>query len=241
MSESDGVSEAIGQEVRAVVMAAAQIAEQVARRAETRARTLEREAAVAAQRLSTRRAAERDTARAEVTPTRDPRWWDTAQLDAAARAYATADTWARHDPQLAAEATRIAEQIERRFGSEARTAVVTAAHTGRDTAEGKPKRADRTATQRVGAKTQLAAVALHDARASRVGKDTAGSSWDTKPRRDTFAASLGDIPDLEAVDARIRLDRARAQPATAAVRPDVVGPRQSGHGAGVQRDNQLGR
>ncbi len=226
MSESDGISEAIGQEVRAVVMTAAQIAEQVARRAETRARTLEREATVAAQRLSARRAAERDTARAEVSPTRDPRWWDTAQLDAAARAYATADTWARHDPQLATDTTRIAEHIERRFGAEARTAVVTAAHTGRAAAVATDS-ADTKAGKRAAAETRFAAIVSTDAHAARAGTGPDGR-WDTPARRAAFAASLRDVPDPEGVDARIRLDRARARPASAAVRPLTTTPRHAG-------------
>ncbi len=215
MSETDGISEALGQEVRAVVMVATQIAEQVARQAEFRAQTLEREAAVAAQRLGARRAAERDTARAGVVPTREPRWWDTAQLAAAARAYATADTWAPHDPQLAADAAHIAERIEARFGVGARSAVVAAAHAGRDTAVA-TNSADTEGGQRAAAETRYAAVISTDAHAARAGAMSDGE-WDTPTRRAAFAASLRDVPDLEAVDARIRLDRARANPASAAV------------------------
>ncbi len=220
MSESDGISEAIGQEVRAVVMTAAQIAEQVARRAETRARNLEREATVAAQRLSARRAAERDTARAEIAPTRDPRWWDTAQLDAAARAYATADTWAPHDPQLAADTTRIAEHIEHRFGAEARTAVVTAVHTGRAAAVA-TENTDTTTGKRAAAGTRFAAIVNSDARDARAAA-WLDDGWDTPNRRAAFATSLRDVPDLEGVDARIRLDRARAHPPSAAASCDAT-------------------
>lgn len=233
MSESDGISEAIGQEVRAVVMTAAQIAEQVALRAETRARNLEREATVAAQRLSARRAAERDTARAEVAPTRDPRWWDTAQLDAAARAYATADTWARHDPQLAADTTRIAEHIERRFGADTRTAVVTAAHAGRAAAVA-TENTDTTTGKRAAAETRFAAIVSTDARAARVGAGLDGE-WDTPARRAAFAASLRDVPDVEAVDARIRLDRARAQPASAAATGESTVATQPSRASGFNR------
>jgi hypothetical protein len=214
MSETDGIGEALGQQMRAVVMVAAQIAEQVARQAELRAQTLEREAAVAAQRLGARRAAERDTARTEVAPTREPRWWDTATLDAAARAYATADAWARQDPQLAADTTRIAEQIEFRFGAEARTAVVTAAHTGR-AAEVAIEPTDMKAEKRAAAETGFAAIVSNDARAARAEAGPDGQ-WDTPARRAAFAASLRDVPDPEAVDARLRLDRARAHPANAA-------------------------
>lgn len=232
MSESDGIGEALGQQMRAVVMVAAQIAEQVARHAETRAQTLEREAAVAAQRLDARWAAERDTARAEIAPTRDPRWWDTAQLDAAARAYATADTWARQDPQLAADTTRIAEHIELRFGAEARTAVITAAHTGRAAAVAM-ETTDLTAEHRATAETQFVAIVGDDARAARAEAGVDGQ-WDTPARRAAFAASLQDVPDPEAVDARIRLDRARAHPANAAaahslltsIRSDTTLPQQ---------------
>ncbi len=239
MSESDGISEAISQEVRAVVMTAAQIAEQVARRAETRARTLEREATVTAQQLSARRAAERDTARAEVAPTRDPRWWDTAQLDAAARAYATADTWARHDPQLAADTTRIAEHIERRFGAEARTAVVTAAHTGRAAAVATDS-TDTATGKRAAADTRFAAIVSTDARDARAGAGHDGE-WDSPARRAAFTASLRDVPDPEGVNARLRLDRARAHPPQAAVvHAPTAGPRP-GRAAGGPRQTELGR
>lgn len=214
MSESDGISEAIGQEVRAVVMVAAQIAEQVARQAETRARDLEHEATVAAQRLNARRAAERDTARAEIAPIRDPRWWDTATLDAAARAYATPDTWAPHDPQLAADTARIAELIERRFGAEARTAVVSAAQTGRG-APVATESADTTTGKRATAESRFGAIVSTDARDARAGAGHDGE-WDSPARRAAFAVSLRDVPDPEGVDARIRLDRARAHPPFAA-------------------------
>jgi len=239
MSETDGIGEALGQQMRAVVMVAAQIAEQVARQAELRAQTLEREAAVAAQRLGARRAAERDTARAEIAPTRDPRWWDTAQLDAAARAYATADTWAPHDPQLAADAAHIAERIDARFGVGARTAVAAAAHTGRDTAVA-TNSADTEGGQRAAAETQLTAIVTTDAGAARAELGQRGE-WDTPTRRAAFAASLRDVPDLEAVDARIRLDRARAHPAGAAVtHPAAMTPRP-GRSANGGHPPDLGR
>lgn len=217
MSETDGISEALDSELRAVVMAAAQVAEHAARRAETRTRDLERQATAAAQQLNARRAAERDTARAAVAPTRDPRWWDTAHLDAAARAYATAHAWADHDPQLAGDPARIADRIQDRFGTEARDAVETAAGTGRPTPDQAGLVSQAGPRRGLSAEEQDAAITAHDAAAARSG-------WDTPERRAAFADSLREVPDPEAVDARVRLDRARAHRASAAVlhKPNVL-------------------
>ena len=217
MSETDGLGEALDQELRAAVMVAAQVAEYTARRAETRTRAAERDATAATAHAQTRRAAERDLARAQVAPTRDPRWWDTARLEAAAQAYAAAHAWAEHDHQLAADTTRIAERIEARYGADARAAVETAARTGRSTGD-LADDVDQPGRRGAGAEQQYAAITAHDTRAP---AGVAASGWDTTQRRAAFADTLRDIPDLEAVDTRLRLDRARSHPAKAAINAHV--------------------
>ncbi len=230
MSESDGIGEAVEGEVRAAVMAAAQIAEQVAQRAERRARELERAARTTAAQFEQRLAAERETARAEVAVTRNPRWWDTAKLDQAARASAVA------------EANQIGARIADRFGPAARDAVVEATRTGQNrpvaavdlntvaqvrdsTAEATYARivAEDTRRQAAAVTAERAAAATTAGTAAAAAQPGTGPGWDTSDRREAFAASLQHVPDPEGVDARIRLDRSRATPgrAAAAAAPSV--------------------
>ncbi len=261
MSESDEISEAVDAEVRAAVMAAAQLAEQLARHAEARARDAERDAAAAAAQAEQRLTAERDTARAEVAPAREQGWWDTADLEAAARVYATADAWRDVDPQLGRDAQQIETRLEERFGPDVREAVVDAARDGRDMV-GQPSAGEADlAGDRVQAATaeaRFAAIVAEDARLT-AGKATAERTravtvaeavregatvepgWDSSARRNAFASSIGPVPDSEGVDARLRLDKARAHPSRAAVTaaPSVRGrPRRPSAAA---RSNEVQR
>ena len=230
MSESDEISEAVDAEVRAAVLAAAQLAEQLARRAEAPAREVERDAAAAAAQAERRLAAERGTARAEVAPARQEGWWDTADLDAAARVYATADDWRDLDPQLRRDAERIETRLEERFGPDVRQAVVQAA---RDVA------GDR--VQAAAAEARFAAivaegtrVAAGQAAAERISSVTGGEiapgaaavepGWDSPARREVLAASLQHVADQEGVDAHGHHARALH----AVLHGDVVGLRAPG-------------
>lgn len=261
MSESDGISEAVDAEVRAAVMAAAQLAEQLARHAGARARETERDAASAAAQADQRLAAERDTARAEVAPAREQGWWDTADLDAAARVYATADAWRDLDPQLRRDADQIETRLEERFGPDLRQAVVDAAHDGRDvvgqpSADGADVAGDR--VEAAAAEARFAAIVAEDARLT-AGQATAelGSAvtaaetapsaaapvpgWDSPVRRAAFATSIEHVPDHEGVDARLRLDKARAQPGRAAVAVTPTVRARPGRGPATGRQSEVGR
>lgn len=240
MSESDGISEAVDAEVRAAVMAAAQLAEQLARHAEGRARDAERDAAAAAAQAEQRLIAERDTARAEVAQAREQGWWDTADPDAAARVYATADVWRDPDPQLRRDAEQIETQLQERFGPDVRQAVVDGPHHGRALVDQPSTGGADVRVQGAAAEARFAAIVAENARlaagratAERTSAATAvetaqerlsaAPGWDNPARREAFATSLEHVADTESVDARLRLDKARAHPgrAVAGVTPAV--------------------
>ncbi len=266
MSESAGIEEAAEETARSALLIAAQVAEQIARRAEERARVDERAAEQAAQAARARFEAERDTARAEVGPAAGRQWWDTAELDDAARVYAVAQAWAPHDPDLAAAADAITERIEARFRSQARESV----ESGVDAALGRgPGRStdgtdgvnagpgtDGDRVRAAGVDLDVALAVAHDAHLSAedttatrasTGQFTAEAEqitavgWDTSQRREAFAVSLAHVGDPEGVDARLRLDKARATPGVAAAGAAMVLPTAKTPAVGPVQQVQIGR
>jgi len=228
VTEPDGLDDAVAQEWRTALLLAAQVAEWVARRAEQRAHTQEQAALAEAGQTGDRYAGERELARAEVTVADNPGWWDQADPAAVARVYATARAWKDTDPEFTDTAQRVKTTVQDRYGPavEAQLAeAVTADRTGstRELTD------DRAQARRRAVETELATVLVGEARQDTTAATAAvtyattrtetardvNTGWDTPQRRDTFASSISTHPDAHAVDARIRLDRSRAQPATA--------------------------
>lgn len=270
MTEAAGIEEAAEETARSALLIAAQVAEQIARRAEERARVDERAAEQAAQAARARFEAERDTARAEVGPAAGRQWWDTAELDDAARVYAVAQAWAPHDPDLASAADAITERIEARFGSQARESVEpgvsaalghgpgsgTGASSG--TGTGRDEAGAGTDGERVraaGVDLDVALAVAHDAQLSVAGaaaaragtgraaaqEGGAAEGWDSPRRREALAASLAHVADPEGVDARLRLDRARATPGIAATGAPAVLPAAKTPAVAPARQVEIGR
>lgn len=228
VTEPDGLDDAVAQEWRTALLLAAQVAEWVARRAEQRAHTHEQTAIVETGQTGDRYAGERELARAEVAVTDNPAWWNQADPAAVARVYATAQAWKDTNPEFTDTAQRVQTTVQDRYGPavEAKLAeAVTADRTG-STDE---LIDDQAQARRRAVETELATVLVGEARQDTTAATadvtdpttrtettrTATAGWDTPQRRDTFAASIGAHPDAQAVDARVRLDRSRAQPATA--------------------------
>jgi len=228
VTEPDGLDDAVAQEWRTALLLAAQVAEWVARRAEQRARTQEQSALAEAGQAGGRYAGERDLARAEVTVADNPAWWDQADPAAVARVYATAQAWKDTDPAFTDVAERVQTQVRDRYGPTVEAQLAVAVTTGRtgSTADLTDEQAQ---ARRRAVETELATVLAGEVRQDTTAATAdvtdattrtetardATAGWDTPQRRDAFAASISAHPDAQAVDARVRLDRSRVQPATA--------------------------
>ncbi len=228
VTEPDGLDDAVAQEWRTALLVAAQVAEWVARRSEQRARTQEQAALAEAGQTGDRYDGERELARAEIAVADHPAWWDQADPAAVARVYSTAQAWKDTDPDFTDVAQRVQTAVRDRYGPAVEAqlaAAVTAGRTGsteeliEDQAQGR-RRAVETelATVLAGEARQDTAVATADRTDATTRTEIARDAtvgWDTPQRRDAFAASISAHPDPQAVDARVRLDRSRAQPAAA--------------------------
>lgn len=90
------------------------------------------------------------------------------------------------------------------------------------------RRPDRAPVRCRGTDRGFADIVRTDAREARANAGL-DDEWDSPARRAAFTVSLRAVAGLEGVDAQIRLDRARAQPAPAAVRPLTTTPQRAGH------------
>jgi len=230
VTEADGLDDAVAQEWRTALLLAAQVAEWVARRAEQRARTDEQAALAAAGQAGDRYAGERELARAEIAVADSPAWWDQADPASVARVYATAQAWKDTDSEFTDTAQRVQTGVQDRYGPvvEAQLADAVTAGGGASTEE---LTDDQIQARRRAVETELATVLTGDARQDTAAAtaDVTGATshtettrvaavgWDTPQRRDAFAASISAHPDAQAVDARVRLDRSRAQSAIGSV------------------------
>ncbi len=228
VTEPDGLDDAVAQEWRTALLLAAQVAEWVARRAEQRARTQEQSALAEAGQAGDRYAGERELARAQVAVADNPAWWDQADPAAVARVYATAQAWKDTDPEFTDTAQRVRAAVRDRYGPAVEAQLAGAVTAGR-TSPTEEVTDEQAQARRRAVETELATVLAGEARqdtapaAADITDATARTEsvrddamgWDTPQRREAFAASISAHPDAQAVDARVRLDRARAQPATA--------------------------
>lgn len=193
--QSDGLDEAAERLLQVTLTAAAQLAERVAQARAHAAREAQALSGRQAREYATRTEAERRVARAQLIPTRDPGWWDTASRLQIADAYATARQWADLDPDAGRDAARILQQVRDRYGAAALpdlTATAAAAHTGR----GAPRPGERAA------QTEAELLIAADARAEAAHRV---DRW--------LEEHAGDLPDdltrtevFEAVDSRLRAD-----------------------------------
>lgn len=230
VTEPDGLDDAVAQEWRTALLLAAQVAEWVARRAEQRNRTQEPAALAEAGQTGDRYAGERELARAEIAVADNPAWWDQADPAAVARVYATAQAWKDTDPEFTDVAERVQAGVRDRYGPAVEAQLAAAVTAGQAGSTGELTD-DQAQARRRAVETELATVLAGEARqdttaatadvtdATTRTETTSGPTvgWDTPQRRDAFAASISAHPDAQAVDARARLDRSRAQPTASAV------------------------
>jgi len=230
VTEPDGLDDAVAQEWRTALLLAAQVAEWVARRSEQRARTDEQAALAEAGQTGERYAGERELARAEISVADNQAWWAQADPAAVARVYATAQAWKDTDPEFTDTAQQVQTGVRDRYGP-AVEAQLADAVTGGRTGPSEELTDEQAQARRRAVETELATVLAGEARqdttaatsnvtdattrTETASRPTVG--WDTPQRRDAFAASISAHPNTQAVDARVRLDRSRAQPTASAV------------------------
>ncbi|UKA73395.1 hypothetical protein [Arthrobacter sp. FW306-06-A] len=233
MSESDGIEEAIEGMSRVGLTVAGRLGEQLARAREQELRRAQAAEEQQARALQARFDAERAAARAQLAPVMDNRWWDTASGCDVERVHETATAWKDQDPAARDAAEVIRDQVQRRYGldvdnlgADEASVAEALAKAGRDREQAEQER--RTGREENAQAGQLLAEADREDRdrerdvteenqrpGSLAGE--AGLKFDSAERRQDLAASLEDVADREAVQARLSADQDQATPPSAAV------------------------
>jgi colicin import membrane protein len=233
MSESDGIEEAIEGISRVGLTVAGRLGEQLARAREQELRRAQAAEEQQARELQARFDAERAAARAQLAPVLDNRWWDTATGRDIERAQEAATAWKDHDPAARDAANVIRDQVQRRYGVDVDNPGADNASVAQALAkaEGDREQAEqerRTGRDETAQAVQLLAEADREDRDRRQDADEenqrpealteeAGLKHDSAERRQALAASLENVGDREAVQARLSADQDQATRPTAAV------------------------
>lgn len=233
MSESDGMEEAIEGISRVGMTVAGRLGEQLARLHEKAVRRAQAAEEQQGRELQARFDAERSAARAQLAPTMDNRWWDTASGRDIERAHETATAWKDHDPAARSAADTIKDQVQRRYGldvnnlgAEESSVAAALAKAERDREQADEERA--TSREETVQAAQMMAEADRDdhERQQRINEENehagamredAGLKYDSAERREDLASSLDGISDREAVQARLSADQDQGTPPIAAV------------------------
>jgi colicin import membrane protein len=163
----------------------------------------------------------------------DNRWWDTANGRDIERAHETATGWKDHDPAARDAAEVIRDQVQRRYGLDVDNLGADDASVAEALAKAERDREQAEQERRAGRDETAQAVQLL-AEADREDRDRAqevtqehqrpealageaGIKYDSAERRQDLAASLEDVADREAVQARLSADQDQATPPSAAV------------------------
>jgi colicin import membrane protein len=233
MSESDGIDEALEGMSRVGLTVAGRLGEQLARAREQELRRAQAAEEQQARELQARFDAERAAARAQLAPVMDNRWWDTANGRDIERAHETATGWKDHDPAARDAAEVIRDQVQRRYGLDVDNLGADDASVAEALAKAERDREQAEQERRAGRDETAQAVQLL-AEADREDRDRAqevtqenqrpealageaGIKYDSAERRQDLAASLEDVADREAVQARLSADQDQATPPSAAV------------------------
>ncbi|GAB2722719.1 hypothetical protein ACX801_20980 [Arthrobacter bambusae] len=233
MSESDGIEEAIEGMSRVGLTVAGRLGEQLARAREQALRRAQAAEEQQARELQARFDAERATARAQVAPVMDNRWWDTASGRDVERVHEAATAWKDHDPAARSAAEVIRDQVQRRYGLDvdnlgADDASVAAALTKAERDREQAEQERRAGGDETAQAAQLLAEAAREDQdreqditkenqRPEVLREEAGIKYDSAERRQELAASLESVADREAVQARLSADQDQGTPPSTAV------------------------
>lgn len=114
--ESDGISEAFEGQLRVAVTAAGRVGEILARQREEAARRAQAESQQQARELASRFAAERQSARVELSSVYRNDWWERATPEQIGTTLATARAWGNEDPEAVRAEAHMRDELRTRYG-----------------------------------------------------------------------------------------------------------------------------
>ncbi|MDU0328531.1 hypothetical protein RWH43_17360 [Microbacterium sp. KSW2-21] len=114
--ESDGISEAFEGQLRVAVTAASRVGEIIARQREEAARRAQAESQQQARELASRFAAERQSARAQLSGVYRTDWWERATPEQIGTTLATARAWGNEDPEAVRAEAHMRDELRTRYG-----------------------------------------------------------------------------------------------------------------------------
>lgn len=114
--ESDGISEAFEGQLRVAVTAAGRVGEIIARQREEAARRAQAESQQQARELTSRLAAERQSARVELSSVYRNDWWERATPEQIGTTLATARAWGNEDPEAVRAEAHMRDELRTRYG-----------------------------------------------------------------------------------------------------------------------------
>ncbi|PTT16090.1 hypothetical protein DBR36_13550 [Microbacterium sp. HMWF026] len=117
--ESDGISEAFEGQLRVAVTAAGRVGEIIARQREEAARRAQAESQQQARELASRLAAERQSARVELSAVYRNDWWERATPEQIGTTLATARAWGNEDPETVRAEAHMRDELRARYGIDA--------------------------------------------------------------------------------------------------------------------------
>lgn len=244
MSESDGIEDVFEHHLQVAVQGAARMGEMIAYQRAGQARQAEATSVQEARELHARRAAEWQTARADLAATTRAEWWDRATVEDIAHHYQTATAWAPVEAEAGRYRDTMREQLRARYGVDVDGAVDEAAVARRIKDElDRQAEIERTrANQEI---TEAAALMEHADRVDRAAqehddraqhleadqlRDDSGAVYDSAERRDALAEELRRKGvDGKAVGARVTADIGNAKLPAEAVR--MKAPRRTSRAA----------
>ncbi len=114
--ESDGISEALEGQLRVAVTASGRVGEIIARHREEAARRAQAGSQQQARELTSRFAAERQSARVELSGVYRTDWWERATPEQIGTTLATARAWGNEDPEAVRAEAHMRNELRTRYG-----------------------------------------------------------------------------------------------------------------------------
>lgn len=116
MNVTDGVDDAVGEDLRLGLLIATQAAERLMQQVAEQRRQAETEAGRGAERAQAEWEAHRALARGATRGVEHDRWWQESSPAQVARAWTVATAWQGHDPELAERAGTLRQGLADRYG-----------------------------------------------------------------------------------------------------------------------------
>jgi len=249
--ETDGLREAFDDALRVALTVATQLGERVARLREQFGRQREARAVQTNRELTARFEAERGAMQASLIPLKQESWWDRASVTDIANARETATAWSDFDDVARETSVTIQREVHERYGIDVRQPDADPSETAEALRTAQAERAELI-TNREREGEELTAAEMLLMAAERRDRESARSTsrakldYDSKARRDEFAASLAGAIAPDTIAARILADGENARHPSEAVRnkslngPNLKREKRANARARI-KDRNLGR